>query len=159
MRNYYMTIFLFVFASLCVIIGVTLTLKIALSNPVEMDDSYLQSYQKTDKNIAAIQQSEHLFLSRFNANFDDTNLTNNGGIVSLNIVNRENNASVSTMHINAKITRPDSTKFDQNLSFAFDGNRYTAKVAALPKLGRWQVKVQISEGNLSFFTTKEFRVN
>lgn len=154
--RHYLTIGLFVVASSCVIGGVAWTLTKAFQNPVEMDDTFLQTYQKTDDNYNELKLSEQRFKQKYDVQLLATTLSQAGGTLALNVISKEKNSTISGVNIHAKLTRPDTSKYDQNLTFSFNGNSYTAIVQPLPKLGRWQLKANIQEGETGMFITQEY---
>ncbi|WP_262369842.1 FixH family protein [Campylobacter concisus] len=59
-----------VLSFIAIIIACAVTIIIALKHPVEMDSSYMQSYQNVDENITFIKESEKRFDEKFDLKFE-----------------------------------------------------------------------------------------
>ncbi|MEF3191350.1 MAG: FixH family protein [Campylobacterales bacterium] len=152
------------------------TVVVALDNPVVMDSSYNSYYQKVNKDINALIESQHRFDSRYNVEIllDGTLLPQrkqsfvhsrqplthiNSSFpkkFTITLLSRENN-STAEGNISIKLTRPETDQFDQMLEVAreAEGN-YTALLNKLPKAGRWIVRVEINASGERGFFEREF---
>jgi hypothetical protein len=135
------------------VIACAWTIKIALDNPVEMSNMFMQKYQNVDDNINELILSEKKFDSKYTIKMLNDNLRVGKNIISLELRDSE---LVQNATLIALITRPETTKFDQvieNVNFV-DG-QYKIENIDITKTGRWILRVQIKINDLITFKNFE----
>ena len=121
------------------------TVVLAVKNPVEMDGFYFERYQNVDENINEIEASQRRFDAKYDLDFNPEFVGLNGyfgiavtpknGLVSLNFTHE------------ILLTRPATNEQNQNLDAKFDGQILKTQPVTLPKKGRWQILLKISDAN------------
>lgn len=149
-----------------VVVACAVTIYLCLDYPVYTDDSYFTSYQNVENNFTDIQERQAEFEKNVKFNpqarlfcdgepsgeFHEMKLRKQD--VRLSAANSacalrlefDSNASPRALML---LTRPDSAKFDVNLDAKFDAGKFTTNEFRVPKPGRWQVKIKLSENNES----------
>lgn len=157
-----------VLALFSVVVACAVTIYICLDYPVYTDNSYFTSYQNVESDFTSIQESQARFEQsiKFDKNArlfsngiessesqnirlrkQDINLkvAKLGEKISLEF---DNNAS-ATLQANLLLTRPETSKFDQTLEVNSQPKKLEVREFSVPKAGRWQVKIKLSESNES----------
>ncbi len=125
------------------------TVKVAIDNPVELDNSYMMKYQKVDEEIYDLQKMKRAFYSKYNLRFLTKKLDFPEAKVEFEIVDKEGRA-VSNAKVLVLFTRPFTTKQDIKVEATFQGDRYIASTK-LPAEGRWDVILRIELDGLQVF--------
>jgi len=138
-----------------VFIACVVTVIIAVNNPVEMDDFYLQKYQNVDENFIAIEKEIAEFNKRFKVKLDKDRVNMGKDFVSV-VVTTIDNTPVKDAKIEYLITRPDVSKYDKKGKIATDSNGI-AKIEEFDfeKIGRWQILVKTSVDRYNGFNKME----
>lgn len=129
-----------------VVIACGITVKIALQNPVELDDGFfLSNYHKVDENINDLLTKQAIFKEKFEISFLTKELAmNKPSTVLLNITSIKELKNIENAKIELLLTRPDSNSSNQVLnSFKFENGEYLFGPIVLDKPGRWQVLAKI----------------
>ena len=138
--------------------GIIATLVIALDNPVAMDDTFLENYQKVDKNYNELMAKQVEFNKEINATVITPSLVMGEQELSIVVTQKLTGAKVNTATFKGVLTRPETQAMDQNLTFVYtDSGVYKAKVN-VPKVGRWQVKTLVSVGQNSGMVQREYSI-
>jgi len=158
-RNYYL-IGLFIFGALF-ISGLLYMLKIAFSNPVEMDSSHMMAYRDLDKNYNQIAESGRKFDESYAVSLEKVSLRKDmPANLELNITDKTTGKMVDA-NITALITRPDTSKHDIKIT---DFNKtsvgsYLSKPFSVALEGRWKVMYKIEIGEVQKFIDFETFAN
>ena len=128
-----------------IIISCVATIVVAVKNPVEMDGFYFERYQNVDENINEIEASQHRFDARyalkFEPEFDGLN-----GHFNISVTPKNGSLAPNFTH-EILLTRPATNEQNQNLNAKFDGQILKTQPVALPKKGKWQILLKISDAN------------
>ena len=121
------------------------TVALAVKNPVEMDEFYFERYQNVDENINEIEASQRRFDDKYALKFEPEFDGLNG---YFKIAVAPKNGSLAPKFTNEiLLTRPATNEQNQNLNAKFDGQILKTAPVALPKKGRWQILLKISDAN------------
>lgn len=130
--------------------------RIALTNPVEMDTYYLADYQEVDENINEILKSKAKFDKKYNLDVDFTKFNAKNNEVKIKITDKQNLKNVENANIELLITRPDVSTFDKKPELiGIEDGYYKFRPFDVEKKGRWQILVKVSLDNLASFTKLE----
>ncbi len=123
------------------------TVKTAINNPVDMSDYGMQGYHEYDSNANNIIEAKIAFDQKYSIVFLTPQINEKGTVIEYKITDKAGNA-VNDAKIEAVMTRPDTKKFDVNLTVngASEG-KYTFQSVDLPKVGRWDILANITVGN------------
>jgi hypothetical protein len=118
------------------------TIEIAIKNPVQDSNLFLQNYHITDKHINSILQDQIYFNSRYSISLSETQFSENSFKGSFKVFEGEKEV---VSKIDGVITRPETTEFDTT----FEGGNFEFKV---PKSGRWNfyIKAEV-DGKIGYF--------
>ncbi len=122
------------------------TVKTAIDNPVEIDDSYMMSYQELDKNIYKIEKMKKEFDKKYDVKFLTSKLNYPKSEIMFVILDK-NGHPVTNADVDVLITRPETNKLDIQKKAQFKDNKYIVDVT-LPKEGRWNVLLKIKVGDI-----------
>lgn len=121
------------------------TIILAVKNPVEMDEFYFERYQNVDENINEIEASQRRFDAKyalkFESEFDELN-----GYFKI-AVEPKNGSVAPNFTYEILLTRPATNEQNQNLDAKFDGQILKTAPVTLPKKGKWQILLKISDAN------------
>ena len=140
------------FILLLVLLAIALgawTIKVALDNPVELDNSYMMKYQELDSKIYQLERMKREFYNRYTLHLLTKKLEYPNTTIALDIRDKEGK-SVSNLKVTFLLTRPFTTKEDINLSANYEDGVYVIKTA-LPSKGRWDLIVKVETGDLELF--------
>ena len=91
-----------VLSFIAIIIACAVTIIIALKHPVEMDSTYMQSYQNVDENITFIKESEKRFDEKFDLKYEI--------LLTRPQTNKENKILRASWHENDLVSEETSLK-------------------------------------------------
>lgn len=130
------------------VIGLSIaTVKIAISNPVEMSDYGMQNYHLYDRDVNRIIQSKIAFDAKYDIAFLTGQISEAGTVLEYRITDKAG-APVNDAKIEAVLTRPDTTKLDVNATLSsVNEGKYTFESVNLPKHGRWDILAKITVGS------------
>ena len=121
------------------------TVALAVKNPVEMDEFYFERYQNVDENINEIEASQRRFDAKyalkFEPEFDGLN-----GYFAIAVTPKNGSVAPNFTH-EILLTRPATNEQNQNLDAKFDGQILKTAPVTLPKKGRWQILLKISDAS------------
>jgi len=140
---------------LCVI-ACAWTIKIALDNPVQMSNLYMDKYQAVDDNINTILIQTKQFDEKYRVGFPESilNIGKNDFSFKLNTLD---GLDISNANLKLLLTRPETREFDQVLdNLDFKNGFYEAKNLDIPKVGRWIVRLKIEIDDLVAFKNIEY---
>lgn len=131
------------------------TVKTAIDNPVELDNSYMMKYQEVDKDIYAIQKQQREFEKRYKIKMLTKKLQKGLSQVQFVIEDKDGHP-VENADVTLLFTRPDTTKYDKKTKALFHDGIYSARVN-LPLEGRWNVIIKTEIGKLSAY--KQYKLS
>ncbi len=122
------------------------TVKTAIDNPVELDDTYMMAYQDVDKNIYQIEQMKREFKQKYEVRLLTQKLHFPDAHIAFEILTKDGKP-VSNAQVEVLLTRPDTNKEDIKTFAKYHEGRYRVDVH-LPLEGRWNLLLKIKIGNL-----------
>lgn len=131
------------------------TIKIALDNPVELDNYYFEKYQDVKRDMNEIMEKQDEFDANFAINYGIESIKlNQEFFVPIKIQNKTNNSYVKDANIAFMLTRPDTNKLNVELSATkAKDDIFTFGPLKVDKIGRWQILTKIEiNGKVGFFT-------
>jgi hypothetical protein len=156
-RNYYL-IGLAIFGTLF-ISGLAYMLRIAFSNPVEMDSSHMMPYRELDKNYNQIAESEKKFNEKYVVGITKV-LLNKDTSANLELNISDKSGAAVDANITALVTRPDTSKHDIKITdFNKTSTGYVSKPFVVGLEGRWKVMYKIEVGGVQKFVDFETFAN
>ena len=150
-RNYWPH-FILALVVFAVVLGVW-TVKVALDNPVELDNSYMAHYRDLDENFYKIEQARRAFDKSYRVELLNKKLERNTTIRVR--VTDLNGTPVPNATVELLITRPDTSKHDIKTTARYNDGLYEANVS-LPLEGRWNIitRTAIDEERYRYDTFK-----
>lgn len=118
---------------------------IAMKNPVEMDNFYMEKYQQVDENINEILAKQKIFEDTFEMQYKTKKfIIGQSNTFEMSIKNKIDGQIVEHANIKLMVTRPETNKDNQEILakdakngvFVFEG-------IMADKPGRWQVLTMI----------------
>ncbi|QPH85748.1 FixH family protein [Campylobacter concisus] len=132
-----------VLSFIAIIIACAVTIIIALKHPVEMDSSYMQSYQNVDENITFIKESEKRFDEKFDLKFEP-NFNALNAKLKFHLTPKK--GEISALKYEILLTRPQTNKENKILRASWQENDLVSEETSL-KEGRWQLLLRLSDTN------------
>jgi hypothetical protein len=141
-----------------VVIACIWTIKIALNNPVQMSDKFLDNYQSVDDNINSLLHNQAKFRENYSVDINSINISK--PITSLKIkISDKNGFVIDDLNLKVKVTRPETRELDQSFeNLQFRDGYYILENVKTEKDGRWIVVVNAEIDGLKSFEEFEFRV-
>lgn len=138
---------------LLIILASVATIIVALNNPVEMDDFYLETYQDVDRNINTILKKQDEFFSKYSIKFKINDLkVQEKNNIFLVIYDKNDNTKIQNAKVLLSVTRPETNKYNQQFTLDKSQNGvFEIKDVFLAQPGRWQFKVKVNIGALQGF--------
>ena len=133
------------------------TIKVAVSNPVQLDNSYMMKYQDVDENISDILEKQKIFDTKYIIDLSKNILKPGENRIEVALKDRNGNP-VDNAEIIAVVTRPTTLKDDIELKeFVQMNDHYVSKPFELKRGGRWNIQVRVTIGDdVGFKTRKTF---
>ncbi len=122
------------------------TVKTAIDNPVELDDTYMMAYQDVDKNIYQIEKMKQEFKQKYKVRLLTQKLHFPNAHIEFEILTKDGRP-VPNAQVEVLLTRPDTNKEDIKTFAKYHEGRYRVD-ANLPLEGRWNLLLKITIGNL-----------
>jgi hypothetical protein len=135
-RNYWPH-FILALVAFAVVLGVW-TIKVALDNPVELDNSYMVHYRDLDENFYKIEQARRAFDKSYRVELLNKKLKQEETI-RLRVTDL-NGTPVPDATVELLITRPDTTRHDIKTIARYQNGLYEANIS-FPLEGRWNIVV------------------
>ena len=134
-----------------IIVACVVTIKVAISHPVEMSDYGMQSYHDYDTNVNEIIEAKIAFNKLYKIEYTTNRIELKQTIIAYR-VSDINGKPVNNATIEVVLTRPDTRDFDITLTkpVVLDGV-YISSPTNLPKVGRWDILAKISVGDKQRF--------
>lgn len=146
MNKNYWPHFIIALVTFAILLGIW-TVKMAINNPVQLDESYMMKYQDVDKNYYKIEQERKSFHARYTVIPLTEKLQFPKTEFRFKIVCKNGNP-VPGADVVVLFTRPDTSKYDIKTKATYENGTYVAK-ATLPLEGRWNVQLKITLNNLT----------
>ncbi|SFO93268.1 FixH family protein [Hydrogenimonas thermophila] len=139
-----------------VILGIW-TIKVAVNNPVQLDNSYMMKYQDVDENINEIMAKQKLFDLKYQIDLSSNKLKIGKNKVVVNLISKDSNI-INNPEITVVVTRPTTTQYDIHLNnFEFNGKSYISEEFEVKNGGRWNIEVRVKIGeDIGYKTYKLF---
>lgn len=133
------------------------TIKVAVSNPVQLDNNYMMNYQDVDANINEILAKQKVFDSKYRVDLTQNRLKIGENRVVVALTDIHGNP-VADAEIVAIVARPTTLKGEKKLgTFKRDGKLYVSDTFVLERGGRWNIQVKVVVGNdIGYKTYKTF---
>ncbi len=122
------------------------TVKTAIDNPVEIDDTYMMSYQALDKNIYKIEAMKRKFQQRYQVRLLTQKLKFPKTHIEFAILTKDGKP-VPDADVVVLLTRPETNKYDIKTHAKYVNGRYVVD-AKLPLEGRWNLLLKIKIDDL-----------
>ena len=158
-RNYWP---LGIFLLAMVVVGlIFLTIKTAVSNPVELTRMCQMDSEEVDENINAITKKRQEFEKKYIADFEGAILQSPKEFKKffLRVKNKENGKILTEGKVTFFLTRPHTTKEDRKLGSGelVDG-LWESPIFSVENLGRYEAQALIEVGEDSMCLTREYMV-
>ena len=140
---------------------IALTLKIAISNPIELQGVCGQNSQFIDENANEIAKMRNKLLLQYSFVFEGESVQNlkDFNRISLRVNNKENGESLKDIQVKFFLTRPNTTQEDKDLGHGeFVNGMWQSCAFEVEKLGRYQSEALVEIGRDSICITKEYFV-
>jgi nitrogen fixation protein FixH len=152
-RNYYPHIV--VGMILGMVVACTWVIKIAVSNPVEMDTYYMEKYQKVDHNINEILALQAKFDAAFNLGYSTDKFVMGSNTVTLKLTDK-NGQAINDANIQLMLSRPETNQENKELKASkVQNGEYTFGPFEINKPGRWQILSKITVGEYKGYHKSE----
>ncbi|NPA64880.1 MAG: hypothetical protein GXO16_07905 [Epsilonproteobacteria bacterium] len=151
-RNYWPH-FIMALVLFAVVLGVW-TVKVAIDNPVELDNSFMMRYQQVDERYYEIEQAQRRFDRAYRVELENAKLQKGKNVLRIRVSDL-NGTAMENARVELLITRPDTSRYDRKLQAIYEGGLYRATVD-LPLEGRWNIvtKVEIDKDTYRYATFK-----
>jgi len=151
-------------ASIILIFGACVaTIVVANTLPVQKSDTYMMDYHEADAKANDILEAAIEFNKKYKIEYIPAELKVQEGVIKYRISDLDSNP-VNNADITIVITRPNSHKFDQELSNPkVEDGIYTFDSITLAQNGRWDIMAKVNVGELHRFynikrDTREIKV-
>jgi len=122
------------------------TIKVAIDNPVELDNSFFMDYQKVDEEYYKIEQIAKEFEKKYRVELVNKKLKSGEETLIIVVEDREGNP-VPNGKVEILVTRPNTSQYDQKVEAVYRDGWYEARVT-LPLEGRWDIIAKVTVGDL-----------
>jgi hypothetical protein len=130
-----------------IVIAVIQTIVVAMNNPVQMSDSYMQNYHLVDKDINNIIAKEIAFNKKYTLTFDMAQFDATTAQALYTLVDKTTNKGIDDANFTVIFSRPDEVKHNTTLKIeSIKEGVYTFEPIKLPKEGRWNVFTFVKVG-------------
>ncbi len=122
------------------------TIKVAIKNPVQLENSYMMKYQDVDENINEILEKQRRFDMKYSIALDSNRLKPGKNRIEVKILDNKG-APVKGAKVKVLLTRPNTAQHDIELEkFAYSDGRYLSEEFILDKIGRWNIVAKVELG-------------
>jgi nitrogen fixation protein FixH len=131
------------------------TIKVAQSNPVQLDNTYFTSYQDLDMNANKIILEQQAFDKKYKIIIAQKDFIIGENSIEIKLTDKEQNA-INNANIDVVITRPHTTATDKKLSvLSSKDGVYKMSHFEVKELGRWQIQSKVMIDNLTAYNKLE----
>ncbi|WP_200762777.1 FixH family protein [Nitrosophilus alvini] len=127
------------------------TIKAAIDNPVEMDNSYMLNYHTVDDNINDILKKQQIFDKNYKLAIENEKLELGKNRIVFKLFDKSGNI-VENAKVSLLVTRPETVKYDKKIDAKYIGDRYVAEVD-LDLEGRWNIIAKVKLPDVEGFKT------
>lgn len=127
------------------------TVKMAIDNPVELDNSYMMKYQDVDENYYKIEQMAKAFDKSYRIKLLNEKLKKGKNRLIFEVLDKKGKP-VKDAQVELLITRPETSKYDKKIRALYKNGKYEAEVN-LPLEGRWNIITKVTVGNVYRYVT------
>ncbi len=127
------------------------TIRMAINNPVQLDNSFMMKYQDVDNNYYKIEAQAKKFDRLYSVTLENQKLRKGENTIALVVKDRDGH-SVENAKVILLLTRPETTKYDKKVIAKYSNGKYVAKVD-LPLEGRWNIVAKITIKDLTRYKT------
>lgn len=140
---------------LSVVVAGGFTIRLALTNPVEMDTAYMAKYQKVDLHINEILELQAKFDARYTVQYSTKNFVLGKNSIAISVTDK-NGQAINDASVTLLLSRPETNvnNLEMQPSQITNGN-YTFDGITIEKPGRWQILTKIKIGELEGFQKYE----
>ncbi len=133
------------------------TIKIAVTNPVQMANDYMMNYQDVDENYNELLARQKAFESKYEIDLGRSRLAPHHGEVIVRVTDKSGKP-VQGAEITAVVQRPTTNKYNITLDkFRYERDLYISKPFDFEGVGRWNIQVKVKIGNdVGFAVWKAF---
>ena len=125
------------------------TVKNAIDNPVELDNTYMMPYQQVDSKIYDLEKMKREFAKKYDLVILTKKLDYPEATLRFTIRDK-NGEAVKNAKVLVLFTRPDTTKHDIKKEATYKEGVYEVHVK-LPLQGRWDVILKVEIDKLTVF--------
>lgn len=142
-------------AILFIVASSAATVYVAVNNPVEMSNVFMQGYHDTDANYNDIVRAKNAFDKLYKIDFLTKGISEENTVLEYSVKTLSGDI-VKDAKIDIVLTLPYTSKEDIKLeSPVFKEDRYVFKELKLPHPGRWNIMAKITVGeNYRFYNLK-----
>ncbi|WP_104722329.1 hypothetical protein [Helicobacter mesocricetorum] len=160
MNKNYWPLGIFLFAM--VVVGlIVLTIKTAITNPVELQRMCQRSSQDVDENINEITKLRTEFLKKYVISFEGAREQTPKEFrqAFIRIISKESGAIQSDANVNFYLTRPHTAKEDKDLGRAeFVDGLWQSPSFSVEGLGRYEIEAFVQIGEDSICISQKYRI-
>lgn len=127
-----------------IIIACIATIIFSLDYPVYSDNFYFEKYRKVDENFDKIEKSQKNFDAKFSVAILNQKAQMNANSVEISIKPKID-FDIKKLKAEILLTRPETSEFDKNLKSTLNDEILKTEIFDLPKPGRWQILLKISD--------------
>lgn len=132
------------------------TIKIAMSNPVEMDTFYMEKYQKVDQNINEIMELQEKFNAKYDLRYSTESFVMGKNSFSIKLLDKENGKEIENAKVTLLLSRPETNKDNKEMKPSkIENGNYIFDVIEILKPGRWQILTKIEIGEFKGYSKYE----
>ncbi len=132
------------------------TIKIALSNPVEMDTFYMEKYQKVDQNFNEIVELQNKFNAKFDLSYSTDSFIIGKNSIAIKLLDKQSGKEVSDASITLLLSRPETNKDNKEMKPSkIENGTYTFETIETLKPGRWQILTKVEVGEFKGYSKYE----
>jgi hypothetical protein len=128
------------------------TLKVAIDNPVELDNSYMMNYHEVDDRINELLKKQQEFEKFFSLRLVTKKINKGKNKIEFEIGGKK----FEKAEVVVLLTRPDTVRYDKKIVKNITGKKFSI-VVDLPKDGRWQFEVRVKIGKFEGY--KKFELS
>ncbi|BBG64873.1 hypothetical protein NNO_0171 [Hydrogenimonas sp.] len=122
------------------------TIKVALKNPVQLENSYMMKYQDVDENINDILLKQREFDGKYTIGLESNRLKIGPNRIYVKVLSRDGDP-VKGASVRVLVTRPDTTQYDTELDrFSYKEGLYSSEEFNLTRSGRWNIVTRVEVG-------------
>jgi hypothetical protein len=130
-----------------IILAIAYTIYYSLDYPVEMDETYLQNYHVTDKNINEMIFANIAFEKKYNFSLLNKGVKEGSNTLVYQLTSKATGENVANATINLRVTRPDTHDYDIDTQAKQVANgTYETAPIALNVVGRWNIITNVQVG-------------